>query len=110
MSCWTRSASIGLAAKVILLTGYNEFDYVYKAIHQKDVNYLLKTEGDEAITAAVENAVAEIKREMTVEQLIEKAKRQMQLALPLLQKDYLVGLLEMEAPAREEMEARFTGA
>jgi len=36
--------------KVILLTGYSEFDYVYKAIQMSNVRYLLKTEGYPKVT------------------------------------------------------------
>ena len=40
--------------RAIFLTGYNEFDYVYKAIQYKDTSYLLKTEGFEKIIETVD--------------------------------------------------------
>lgn len=79
--------------KVIFLTGYNEFDYVYKAIQYSGVGYILKTERDEKIVKAVENAVFEIKESMKDEELINRAKEQMELTAPLLQKEYILDIL-----------------
>ena len=49
--------------KVIFLTGYDNFEYAYKAIEDKAFAYILKTEGDEKIIKVVEKAVYEIKKE-----------------------------------------------
>lgn len=47
--------------KVIFLTGYSEFDYVYK-VH-KHAKYVLKAESDEVLVEAVRESVAEIEKE-----------------------------------------------
>lgn len=57
-------------AKIIFLTGYNEFDYAYKANQYKNVSFLLKTEDDDAIQQAVEKAV----------KLLEEEQRELELA------------------------------
>ncbi len=79
--------------KVIFLTGYNEFEYVYKAIQHQGVSYILKTEDNDKVISVVENAIEEIKREVKTEDLIHKAKEQIELALGLFQKDYFIHLL-----------------
>lgn len=79
--------------KVIFLTGYNEFEYVYKAIQHNGVNYILKTEDPEKVINAVENAVREIQNEIKTEDLINKAKEQMNMAQDLFQKDFIIHLL-----------------
>ncbi len=79
--------------KVIFLTGYNEFEYVYKAIQHQGVSYILKTEDNDKVISVVENAIEEIKKEIKTEDLIHKAKEQIELALGLFQKDYFIHLL-----------------
>ncbi len=46
--------------RIIFLTGYDEFDYVYSAIAKEGVSYILKTEDDDVLLAAVEQAVQAI--------------------------------------------------
>lgn len=79
--------------KVIFLTGYNEFEYVYKAIQHSDVSYILKTEDIEKVIQAVENAIKEIDKGSQIEDLIHQAKEQINMALDLFQKDYFNHLL-----------------
>lgn len=79
--------------RVIFLTGYNEFEYVYKAIQHSGVSYILKTEDHEKVIGAVENAIKEIQKGIKIEDLIHKAKEQMNMAVDLFQKDYFVQLL-----------------
>ncbi|ACL75607.1 response regulator transcription factor [Ruminiclostridium cellulolyticum] len=82
--------------KVIFLTGYNEFEYVYKAIQHQGVSYILKTEDNDKVISVVENAIEEIKKEIKTEDLIHNAKEQIELALGLFQKDYFIHLLHEE--------------
>ena len=49
--------------KVIFLTGYDHFDYVYQAIQMNDVHYLLKTEGYDKVIETVEGLVDELKND-----------------------------------------------
>lgn len=83
--------------KVIFLTGYNEFEYVYKAIQHTGVSYILKTEDHEKVIGAVENAIKEIQKSIKIEDLIHKAKEQMNMAADLFQKDYFIQLLRGDA-------------
>jgi two-component system response regulator YesN len=84
--------------KVIFLTGYDEFDYIYKAVQHEGVSYLLMTESYESIVAAVERYIEEILCIYRNEELIKKAGNDMKKALPLLQKEFLSDLVEgMEA-------------
>lgn len=79
--------------RVIFLTGYNEFEYVYKAIQHSGVQYILKTEDHDKVIEAVNNAISDIQKDMKIEDLVHKAKEQMNMALDLFQKDYLIHLL-----------------
>lgn len=83
--------------KIIMLTGYNEFDYVYQAIQHKGVRYLLKTEGYNKIIKTVENMVSELDESLKLENIVQNANEQMALATSLLQKDLFVKILNGKA-------------
>lgn len=50
-------------AKIIFLTGYQEFEYAYKANQYKNIMFLLKTEDDDVILNAVKKAVELLEEE-----------------------------------------------
>jgi two-component system, response regulator YesN len=79
--------------RVIFLTGYNDFDYVYTAIKEEGVSYLLKTEEDEEILSEVKRAINEIEKDLRNEELIKTSKSYIQAAKPFLQKDFFMNLL-----------------
>jgi two-component system response regulator YesN len=79
--------------RVIFLTGYNEFEYVYKAIQHNGVSYILKTEDHEKVINTVEDAIKEIQKGFKIEDLVHKAKEQIDMAQDLFQKDYFTHLL-----------------
>lgn len=83
--------------RVIFLTGYNEFEYVYKAIQHNGVSYILKSEDYDKVINAVENAIKEIQKGIKIEDLIHKAKEQINMALDLFQKDYFIHLLHEDS-------------
>jgi two-component system response regulator YesN len=79
--------------KVIFLTGYNQFDYVYTAIKHEGVSYLLKTEDDSEIIRTLEKAISEIEKSFKNTELISRVRQQVSKALPLLQREYLTTLI-----------------
>ncbi len=79
--------------RVIFLTGYSEFEYVYRAIQHPSVSYILKTEDHERVIETVQNAIRGIQREVKTGDLIQQAKQQMDMARALFQSDYLLHLL-----------------
>ncbi|CAI6067511.1 response regulator transcription factor [Cohnella sp. JJ-181] len=85
--------------KIVFLSGYDDFDYIQQALRGGGVDYLLKTEGHEAIVAAVERAAAQLYEAVESRQLIRNAERQMQLARPLLVNEYLLALAGGDAEA-----------
>ena len=62
--------------KVILITGYNEFDYAYKAIKYNAVDYILKTEDDKEIIEAVRKAIKKLENGLMESHLLEKVREQ----------------------------------
>ena len=59
--------------KVIFLTGFNDFEFIQMAVRNDSVDYILKTEGDEAILRAVNSAVSRIDRELVDRQNLQRA-------------------------------------
>ena len=53
--------------KTVFLTGYRNFDDIYRIIQNKDVQYVLKSEDDEVILDAVEKSFDQVCREMEQE-------------------------------------------
>ena len=60
--------------KVIFLTGYSDFDYVYKA--HTHANYVLKAEEDEKILEALRESVEEIENSLLLERLTDLQREQ----------------------------------
>ena len=87
--------------QVIFLTGYSEFNYVYEAINKDCVSYILKTEDDEEIISAVRKAIDKVVVSTKNEEIIKKVKQQMQSALPLMQREYLNGIIKFGISAPE---------
>ena len=50
--------------KTVFLTGYRNFDDMYKIINHKDVRFILKSEEDEVIQQAVREALNEFRQEL----------------------------------------------
>ncbi len=87
--------------KFIFLTGYDEFDYIQAALRSGSVDYVLKTEYDEAIVQAVIKAIDAIKEEIYSRQFMNEARDRLNMALSVLQKEYLLSFLEGDITAVE---------
>lgn len=62
------------ACKIIFLTGFDEFDYIHHAIKQGAENYVLKSEGDEAIVEAVRRTITVLDEQQEMGTLIKQAR------------------------------------
>ena len=56
--------------KVILLTGYADFNYVYEAMRQGASGYVLKNESDETLMEQIDKALSEIRKEKQTRRLL----------------------------------------
>lgn len=90
--------------KVIFLSGYDDFSYVQEALRGGSSEYILKTEGNDAVVAAVERAMRELTEELRMEKLLQSSKERMQQAMTLLQTEFVTGLLLGGAPSPGELE------
>ena len=60
--------------RVIFLSAYNQFDYIYQANARGAVKYILKTEDDEVIINAVLEAVKSIEHDRVESAIIDKSR------------------------------------
>lgn len=95
------------ACKVIFLTGHDEFEYAQSAIKYGSAGYILKTEGYEEVATVVGKAIAEIEESVQNREMIDQARLQMKTAIPLMQSDYLLALIQGESCAAEERVQHF---
>ncbi|MFC5407109.1 response regulator transcription factor [Cohnella soli] len=82
------------ACRVIFLTGYNEFDYVYEAIRKNADSYILKTEGMDPIFEAVKRAILKLEEENNRRLEQERAQLHLQIADPYLKMELLSAMLD----------------
>ncbi len=92
--------------RVIFLTGYDEFDYVYKAIQSPGVSYILKTEGYRKVKELVRATVEQLDQELFTQDLVKQSEERLHTLDTLLQGEYMRHVLK-GARQLEELEADF---
>jgi len=80
--------------RIIFLTGINDLQTAQTAMRSGSVDYILKTEGDEAIVRSIRKAADELSKELLSDEFLLKAKDRLHRALPLLQRQWFAELLE----------------
>ena len=82
--------------RVLFLTGYDDFSFAYEAFRQHAVQYILKTEGDEVVLAAVKKEIDRLRddAEERYTQMLPAYRRQLIMQLMLNQKGELDELEE----------------
>ncbi len=93
--------------KVIFLTGHSEFEYVYTAIQNDGVSYILKTEGYGKIIDTVVKTVRSIEENIKTTALVKQAQEQIGTTKSLLQSIYLRGILNDEIGISEIKQQQF---
>lgn len=94
--------------KVIFLTGFNDFDYIQNAIRNKSVDYILKTEGDEVILAAVLKAKRELDKEAQQRNLLINALKERTYLKVILRQRLLQHLASGKASMSEALRIKFS--
>lgn len=77
------------SCRIVFLTGFNNFDYIYYASKHKQISYLLKTEPDEVIMKTVFDAFASIEQEQLQFQATLRSSINEKLANHFLYQNYL---------------------
>ncbi|OAB40327.1 response regulator transcription factor [Paenibacillus antarcticus] len=93
--------------RIIFLTGYSEFEYVYEALRKKVDNYILKTEGIEPIFQAVKVAISKLEEENNLRRQQERVQMQFQIAEPFLKNEMLEKVFNGESMISLRCEPRY---
>ncbi|AEI40401.1 response regulator transcription factor [Paenibacillus mucilaginosus] len=80
--------------KVIFLTGVNDIQSAQQAQRSGGVDYILKTEGDEAIVQSIRRATSAIQEDLHNEDLLIRAKGQLKELLPMLRREWFTAIME----------------
>ncbi len=79
--------------RVIFLSGYNDFSFIYEAIKYSGTKYLLKSESHDKVLAAVRETLDEIRQEIQTKDLVRQAQQEMHTARETFQIDFCMRLL-----------------
>ena len=94
-------------SKIIILTGYRDFDYVQEAIKCGAFDYLLKPSKIEELTSVITRAVEDIKKQTVKHQEFDKFKLLFEQNIPVLREkllyDIVYGLNANEHEISEKM-------
>jgi YesN/AraC family two-component response regulator len=81
------------ACRIIFLTGYSNFDYIYQADKYKNATYLLKTESDEGIITAVRTSIESLQKERQSMELLSQVKQKENLLHLTMQRNFLKDII-----------------
>lgn len=93
---------------VLFLSGYDEFDYVYSAIKQEADDYILKTEGDDTILAAMKKMIELLNAENLFIEEYKSAQNKISYMAPAFKQKAMLHILEGDISTQEEFEALMT--
>lgn len=92
--------------KLVLLTGYADFEYAKQALHQQASAYLIKPVADEEIVDEIGRIAEELQEEWSAVVSMERAQYTMRENLPLIQHSLLNDLLLGKTYTRSGLETR----
>ena len=91
-------------AKVIILTGYDDFDYAQQAIKLQAVDYILKPVTSSELGKILLKLREELDAKRSKERDYEKLKREMTESMPILRERFLERLMTSAMPIRQRDE------
>lgn len=93
---------------VVFISASDDFHHMQSALRSNSVDYVLKTEGDETVVAAVEKAIALFETRRKNALLLATAHENLEKALPLLREHYIQKILESDEYSLEHLENQFS--
>ena len=87
--------------KVIIISGYDDFEYAQQAVRLGAADYILKPVDDDALLRSVSSAMETIELERRRSEALASLQKQLDTALPQLRERFLRNLLSGYVPSRE---------
>ena len=94
--------------RMILLSGYDEFEYARAAIKKGAVDYLLKPIEENELVAIIKRTLAEIEQESTGREHQKKISEQLEQSIQLLQANFVKELLAGDLSDPADLKDRFS--
>ncbi|NBD23877.1 response regulator [Paenibacillus glycinis] len=92
------------AAKVVILTGYDDFDYAQRAVKLQAVDYILKPVTPDELGGILLKLRAQMDEERSKARDYEELKRQLAENMPLLKERFLERMMTARMPEKEKRE------
>lgn len=93
------------SVKMIIFSGFDDFEYAQKAIKLNVTEHLLKPVNAQELTQTLKKLKSQLDQELADQRDIEKLRRNYEESLPVLREQFLVGLLEGRVP-RQRVQAQ----
>lgn len=90
--------------RVLFLTGFDDFSYAYEAFRQNAVQYILKTEGDETVLAAIRKEISRIRENEKILERISDAENRYTQMLPAYRRQLVMQLMLNQKGDLDELE------
>ncbi|MBN2795713.1 MAG: response regulator [Clostridia bacterium] len=90
-------------SKIIILTGFRDFDYLQEALKLGASDFLLKPSKIESITSSVKKCVLELDFKLQRKTQMDKLEKHYEKSLPLLRDKLLLDILFRSAGSKEEV-------
>ena len=87
--------------KIIIFSGYDEFEYAKEAVRLQAEEYILKPVASEELTKVFERIKASLDREIDERNNVKKLETYYQDSLPLLREGFFTSLIEGRIPEKE---------
>ncbi|NKI24730.1 response regulator [Paenibacillus dendritiformis] len=80
--------------RIIFLTGYSDFNYIYSAMKKRASHFILKTENDDHLLSVIQSVLDEMDAERKKQDVLRRARSELEYLRPLLTREWLQALLE----------------
>lgn len=90
-------------SKIIILTGYRDFEYIQEAIRLGAFDYILKPSKIEDLTAIVNKATAELQQGCLLEEELTRLKKHFESKIPVLRQKLLYDIMFRINTRKEEI-------
>ncbi|AEE96990.1 response regulator transcription factor [Mahella australiensis] len=94
--------------KVVLMSGYDEFEYIQAAMRYDSIDYVLKAEGEEQFIVSVKKAVNALDDEIKNSEIVRRAAQNLKLIKSVFIENLLTDILDGHQYEENELLSRFS--
>lgn len=80
--------------RILFLTGFSDFNYIYSAMKKRASHFILKTEKDEHLLSVIQSVMDEVDAERSNRDILKQVNTELHYLRPLLTSEWLKALLD----------------